>query len=95
MYGLNAAHPLHVMFTNRTPPAVTSEERNRYTAIIDGILETADLETISRKKIRQGLEAELGGKDLTDQKVRKRNTATAKLPTMAAARTVSESASGC
>ncbi|KAH8736194.1 SWIB/MDM2 domain-containing protein [Ilyonectria robusta] len=47
---------------------LTSEERNRYTAIIDGILETADLETISRKKIRQGLEAELGGKDLTDQK---------------------------
>ncbi|KAH7134038.1 SWIB/MDM2 domain-containing protein [Dactylonectria macrodidyma] len=47
---------------------LTSEERNRYTAIIDGILETADLETISRKKIRQGLEAELGGKDLSEQK---------------------------
>ncbi|KAF7553320.1 hypothetical protein G7Z17_g3717 [Cylindrodendrum hubeiense] len=47
---------------------LSSEERNRYTAIIDGILETADLETISRKKIRQGLETALGGKDLTQQK---------------------------
>ncbi|KPM39524.1 hypothetical protein AK830_g7057 [Neonectria ditissima] len=49
-------------------PSVTSEERSRYTDIIDDILQSADLETISRKKIRQGLEAELGGKDLTDQK---------------------------
>ncbi|KAK7397650.1 hypothetical protein QQX98_012976 [Neonectria punicea] len=47
---------------------LTPEERSRYTDIIDDILKSADLETISRKKIRQGLEAELGGKDLTDQK---------------------------
>ncbi|GAO19331.1 uncharacterized protein UV8b_05231 [Ustilaginoidea virens] len=44
------------------------EERQRYTAIIDDILATADLETISRKKVRQGLEARLGGKDLSEQK---------------------------
>jgi hypothetical protein len=49
---------------------VSSKERERYTAIIDVILETADLETISRKKVRQGLEKSLGGKDLSDQKVR-------------------------
>lgn len=48
---------------------VSSEERSQYTAIIDGILATANLETISRKKIRQGLETSLGGKDLSEQKV--------------------------
>ncbi len=48
---------------------VSPEERSRYTAIIDAILATADLETISRKKIRQGLETSLGGKDLSEQKV--------------------------
>lgn len=49
--------------------AVSFEERDTYIEIIDGILITADLETISRKKIRQGLESALGGKDLSDQKV--------------------------
>ncbi|KAF4975348.1 hypothetical protein FZEAL_7855 [Fusarium zealandicum] len=44
------------------------EELEQYTAIIDGILETADLETISRKKIRQGLQTALDEKDLTEQK---------------------------
>jgi upstream activation factor subunit UAF30 len=48
---------------------VTTEELERYTAIIDNILETSDLETISRKKIRQGLEDALGGQDLSEQKV--------------------------
>ncbi|RGP68860.1 swib mdm2 domain [Fusarium sporotrichioides] len=47
---------------------LTSEELERYTAIIDNILETSDLETISRKKIRQGLENALGGQDLSEQK---------------------------
>ncbi|KAH6645754.1 SWIB/MDM2 domain protein [Truncatella angustata] len=47
---------------------LTSEEEQEYTRIIDGILATANLETISRKKIRQGLEKALGGKDLRDQK---------------------------
>lgn len=36
--------------------------------IIDGILATADLATVSRKKVRQALERSLGGKDLSDQK---------------------------
>ncbi|KAM0203103.1 hypothetical protein ACHAPI_001277 [Fusarium lateritium] len=47
---------------------LTTEELERYTAIIDNILETSDLETISRKKIRQGLENALGGQDLSEQK---------------------------
>ncbi|KAL6862489.1 hypothetical protein ACO1O0_002722 [Amphichorda felina] len=48
--------------------SVTPEETTKYAAIIDAILATADLETISRKKIRQGLETSLGGKDLSEQK---------------------------
>ncbi|CEJ93736.1 Putative SWIB/MDM2 domain protein [[Torrubiella] hemipterigena] len=47
---------------------LSPEERQRYTDIIDAILATANLETISRKKIRQGLETSLGGKDLSEQK---------------------------
>ncbi|KAG5930605.1 hypothetical protein E4U53_002198 [Claviceps sorghi] len=47
---------------------LASDERRRYTEIIDDILATADLETISRKKVRQGLETRLGGKDLSEQK---------------------------
>ncbi|GJN66160.1 hypothetical protein PLIIFM63780_003630 [Purpureocillium lilacinum] len=47
---------------------LSPDELARFTEIIDGILATADLETISRKKVRQGLEASLGGRDLTDQK---------------------------
>ncbi|ATY62522.1 SWIB/MDM2 domain protein [Cordyceps militaris CM01] len=47
---------------------LSSDELRQYTAIIDGILATANLETISRKKIRQGLETSLGGKDLSEQK---------------------------
>lgn len=47
---------------------MTSEEENQYTKIIDGILQTVDLETVTRKKIRMGLESALGGKDLGDQK---------------------------
>ncbi|EXF84785.1 DEK C terminal domain-containing protein, partial [Colletotrichum fioriniae PJ7] len=47
---------------------LSSEDEDNYTAIIDGILATADLTTITRKKIRLGLEKALGGKDLTAQK---------------------------
>lgn len=50
---------------------VTPEEETRYTAIIDNILQTADLNTVTRKKIRLGLEEALDGKDLGDQKVRR------------------------
>ena len=53
---------------------MTTEELERYTAIIDDILETSDLETISRKKIRQGLENKLGGQDLSEQKVCRQTT---------------------
>ncbi|KAH9897356.1 hypothetical protein F4778DRAFT_771826 [Xylariomycetidae sp. FL2044] len=51
-----------------TTPLTTKEEI-RYTEVIDGILAVADLETVTRKKIRVGLESALGGKDLSDQKV--------------------------
>ncbi|KAI0410894.1 DEK C terminal domain-containing protein [Xylaria grammica] len=47
---------------------LTPEEEIRYTEIIDGILATADLETVTRKKIRLGLQAELGGRDLNEQR---------------------------
>lgn len=47
---------------------MTAEEESEFIRIIDGILATADLETVTRKKIRQGLEATLG-KELTEQKV--------------------------
>lgn len=53
---------------------MSSDENQRYTAIIDDILSTADLETISRKKVRQGLENALGGKDLSEQKASKQKT---------------------
>ncbi|KAK1770214.1 upstream activation factor subunit spp27 [Phialemonium atrogriseum] len=46
---------------------LTAEEESEFIRIIDGILATADLETVTRKKIRQGLEATLG-KELTEQK---------------------------
>ncbi|KAI3392693.1 hypothetical protein diail_5293 [Diaporthe ilicicola] len=48
--------------------SLSAEEIEQYTSIIDGILATADLATVSRKKVRQGLERSLGGKDLSDQK---------------------------
>lgn len=50
------------------PPAVTDAEAATYTRIIDGILASADLDTVTRKKIRQGLEEAID-KDLSDQKV--------------------------
>ncbi|KAK5659241.1 hypothetical protein OQA88_1333 [Cercophora sp. LCS_1] len=46
---------------------LSSDEEADYTRIIDGILATADLNTVTRKKIRQGLEAAID-KDLSDQK---------------------------
>ncbi|KAK3320128.1 hypothetical protein B0T19DRAFT_282264 [Cercophora scortea] len=46
---------------------LSPEEKANYTRIIDGILAAADLQTVTRKKIRQGLEAAID-KDLTGQK---------------------------
>ncbi|KAK3940903.1 upstream activation factor subunit spp27 [Diplogelasinospora grovesii] len=46
---------------------LSAEEKANYTRIIDGILAVADLQTVTRKKIRQGLEAAVD-KDLTEQK---------------------------
>ncbi|KXJ85912.1 hypothetical protein Micbo1qcDRAFT_190754 [Microdochium bolleyi] len=47
---------------------LSAEDERHYTQIIDGILSSVDLETVTRKKIRSSLEAALGGKDLSDQK---------------------------
>ncbi|EFW99809.1 swib mdm2 domain containing protein [Grosmannia clavigera kw1407] len=47
---------------------LSDEEEQRYTHLIDAILETADLLTVTRKKVRKGLEKALGGKDLSEQK---------------------------
>lgn len=47
---------------------VSPEDVAQYTRIIDHILKTSDLATVSRKKVRKGLETEIG-KDLSDQKV--------------------------
>ncbi|KAG6302549.1 hypothetical protein E4U09_002616 [Claviceps aff. purpurea] len=66
----NVSHPYMVVrwWLMLAPETVAPDERQRYTEIIDDILATADLETISRKKVRQGLESRLGGKDLSEHK---------------------------
>ncbi|KAK4192363.1 SWIB/MDM2 domain-containing protein [Podospora australis] len=46
---------------------LTEEEIESYSRVIDGILAAADLQTVTRKKIRQGLEAAIG-KDTSEQK---------------------------
>ena len=48
---------------------VSAEEEAQYTRYIDDILNEVNLETVTRKAIRAGLENKLGGKDLTEQKV--------------------------
>ncbi|VUC24776.1 unnamed protein product [Clonostachys rosea] len=47
---------------------LSNADEKKFAAIIDAILETADLETISQRKVRQALEAKLGGRDLSEQK---------------------------
>lgn len=47
---------------------MTTEEEIEFTRLIDNILATADLQTVTRKKIRQGLEVAVG-KNLSEQKV--------------------------
>jgi hypothetical protein len=52
--------------------AVSASEEAAYKRIIDGLLAVADLNTVTRKKIREGLESALG-RDLSAQKVRAGN----------------------
>ncbi|KAF9870638.1 swib mdm2 domain protein [Colletotrichum karsti] len=63
-----AASALPALLTADVVSTVSAEEEHQYTSIIDGILATADLTTVTRKKIRLGLEKALGGKDLNEQK---------------------------
>lgn len=51
-----------------TETAVPAEQRASYAAIIDEILATADMETISAKRIRNGLQERVDY-DLAPQKV--------------------------
>jgi hypothetical protein len=48
---------------------VSSEKRDEYSVIIDSILAKSDLNTVSEKRIRKGLQ-DVIGYDLTPQKVR-------------------------
>ncbi|KAG7283983.1 hypothetical protein NEMBOFW57_010341 [Staphylotrichum longicolle] len=63
---------------------LTDEERGTYTRIIDGILAAADLETVTRKKIRQGLEEAID-KDLSDQKIAIKNLIEARFDAISSA----------
>ncbi|KAF3762799.1 hypothetical protein M406DRAFT_108037 [Cryphonectria parasitica EP155] len=47
--------------------ALSHDEVLQYTSMIDHILKTSDLDTVSRKKVRKGLERQLG-RDLSEQK---------------------------
>lgn len=49
-------------------PLVPLDQRASYSVIIDNILATADLETISAKAIRKGLQEQVA-EDLTEKKV--------------------------
>ena len=51
--------------------ALSSNEEKSYSSIIDSILAASDLNTISAKRIRKGLQEELGY-DISAQKVRHR-----------------------
>lgn len=65
---LEGLGPGSTAFAARLLFAVTDTERETYTRIIDDILLKADLQTVTRKKIRQGLEEAID-KDLSEQKV--------------------------
>ena len=65
------SHPATMSCTGipaNTSPPVPAEQRASYAAIIDEILANADLETISAKRIRNGLQERVDY-DLTPQKV--------------------------
>ena len=55
--------------TNTIDTTVPLEQRASYSAIIDDILGASDLNTISAKRIRKGLQDKVAV-DLSDQKVR-------------------------
>jgi hypothetical protein len=68
---LAPSHPATMSYTGipaNTSPSVPAEQRASYAAIIDEILANADLETISAKRIRNGLQERVDY-DLTPQKV--------------------------
>ncbi|KAL8299975.1 hypothetical protein RB593_009699 [Gaeumannomyces tritici] len=54
--------------TDTMSEPLTAAEEENYTSIIDAILATANLETVSIKSIRGGLQKALGDKDLSGQK---------------------------
>ena len=50
-------------------PALSPQTKSKYATIIDGILASSDLNTISAKRIRKGLQERLDH-DISEQKVR-------------------------
>jgi upstream activation factor subunit UAF30 len=48
--------------------AVSADEESRYTSLIDSILSTSDLTTVSAKKVRKSIQATVAH-DISDQKV--------------------------
>jgi hypothetical protein len=66
---LHVCPPANLLYVFADLIVVTDDERETYTRVIDSILAEADLATITRKKIRQGLEDAVN-RDLSDQKVR-------------------------
>lgn len=54
--------------TNRPHYTVSEEQRVSFTKVIDSILSASDINTISSKRIRQGLQATVNY-DLNDYKV--------------------------
>lgn len=54
--------------TNRPLHTVSEEQRASFTKVIDSILAASDINTISSKRIRQGLQATVNY-DLNDYKV--------------------------
>jgi hypothetical protein len=71
MFSQTAAYDFltHVINPANTPSLVPPEQRASYSAIIDDILSKADLDTVSAKAIRKGLQEKVDY-DLAPQKVR-------------------------
>jgi upstream activation factor subunit UAF30 len=63
---MHTAHPYQILTLADPLPA---EVAATYTVIIDEILRTSDLNTISAKRIRKGLQERIG-QDIAPQKVR-------------------------
>ena len=62
------ASRMNAVLTVAPPTGLSPDIAEKYAAIIDDILENADLNTISAKRIRKGLQERLGH-DISGEKV--------------------------